>query len=277
MRRPPRSGADPRLLEAYALLRSALEEPADDLQPLAAEGAWEPAVPGDGDDWLVSSTDVLTPWSPVILAGGAGPIPDPGTVWDAYFALPPGGPETPPVLPRRAAAPPRPPADEPDRRPLSALGPPGLIEEPLDDETAHAAVQCLYDFVHALGRFDVEEAMAAVAGDYHAIEDDREVDREALRHRLEELLDAHRGGAVELSLAEIPEPLPFADGYVLIPAVLQIDRRPEGGPPATTLVEWIAVLAAAEEGFRICALSPRRARESAPLPGPEAARSDDAR
>ncbi len=135
---------------------------------------------------------------------------------------------------------------------------PGWLEEPLDGGAAAAAADCLYAFLRACGRRDVEAAMALVAGDYHAIEGDREVDREALRHRLEELLDERRGGDLEVAATAPLQPIPYVDGLVLVPVAVQIDHRPPSGLPSTLLCEWVAVLEAAPDGWRICGLGPQR-------------------
>jgi hypothetical protein len=207
----------------------------------------------------VSATDVLVPWSPdLILEAGGGRRAE---AWDAYLA-PVERPEplaTPGAAPDTAE-----PLHPRDARALRSLR---SLEEPLDDASAFAATECLYELVHALGRLDVDAAMAVVADDYHAIDADREVDAGALRHSLEALVDELRGGEVDVSLAELPEAIPYRDGLVLIPATLQIDRRPpDGSRPESRLFEWVAALEEGPAGFRICALSPRRDRPSDPLP-----------
>ncbi len=262
--------ADPRLRRAYDLLRSLFE--GTDGDPGAAGragheadeigGPWQSAPDlFAADPWLISATDLLVPWSPEPFAGsaavglGGGLADRAGSgAWDAYFApAPPGEPAGRPEPPRM---PPPPPA-----RPS--------LEEPLDDSAAFAAAECLYELVHAIGRLDVDAAMAVVADDYCAVDADREVDAEALRHRLEALVDELRGGEVAVSLTEVPEPIPYRDGLVLIPTTLQIDRRPPGpgALPESRLFEWVAVLEETVAGFRICALGPKSDRPSDPLPG----------
>ena len=101
------------------------------------------------------------------------------------------------------------------------------------NDQADAAVACVYDFLHAIGRRDPEAAMACVADDYHVLEDDREVDRLGLRHQVEALLDSLRGWEIEISLAEVPEPLHHPSG-ILIYCEIQIDAY-QRHPPAQRL------------------------------------------
>lgn len=250
--------ADPRLRRAYDLLRSLFEgtggQPGHPAAGEEAVGPWRSGAEDLEDDpWLVSATDLLLPWAPESFGGAAVGSPATGApgaeAWDAYFAPAAAGHPLP----------------QPRSRPRISL------EEPLDDSAAFAAAECLYELVHALGRLDVDAAMAAVADDYCAIDADREVDAGALRHQLEALVDELRGGEVAVSLAQVPEPIPYRDGLVLIATTLQIDRRPPGGAlPESRLFEWVAVLEETAAGFRICALAPQRERPSDPLPAPPA-------
>ncbi len=256
---------DPRLrraYDAYQALRGLFEAGA----PVAGGGGdadaeagpWRSTFdPFDADPWLVSATDLLLNWAPEPFvppsspeAGRSQQPSQPSQIaWDAYFAPLDSSPPAP-----SSAAP---------RQRVS-------LEEPLDDAAAFAAAECLYELVHALGRLDVDAAMAVVSEDYCAVDADREVDHGALRHRFEALVDELRGGEVEVALAQVPEPITYRDGIVLIPATLQIDRRPpgDGALPASRLFEWIVVLEETAAGFRICALGPRRDRPSDPLPLP---------
>jgi hypothetical protein len=296
--------AEARLRRAYDLLRSLFEGP--DGEPGAGRagheadeigGPWQSAPDlFEADPWLISATDLLVPWSPEPFAGsaagglGGGLADRAGSgAWDAYFApaetaarLPPpdepaGYRERPERRPldarpeRGLDAPPERPLDARQERPLDARLEPRpriSLEEPLDDSAAFAAAECLYELVHAIGRLDVDAAMAVVADDYCAVDADREVDAEALRHRLEALVDELRGGEVAVSLTQVPEPIPYRDGLVLIATTLQIDRRPPGpgALPESRLFEWVAVLEETVAGFRICALGPKSDRPSDPLP-----------
>jgi hypothetical protein len=252
--------ADPRLRRAYDLLRSLFEgtggQPGQAGAGEDSVGPWRSGPESLEDDpWLASATDLLLPWAPDTFAGAAvGPVaagagfpaaashPE---AWDAYLAPAAAGHPIPPARPRIS------------------------LEEPLDDSAAFAAAECLYELVHALGRLDAEAAMAVVADDYCSIDADREVDKGALRHQLEALVDELRGGEVAVALAQVPEPIPYRDGLVLIATTLQVDRRPPGGAlPESRLFEWVVVLEETAAGFRIAALAPRSERPSDPLPAP---------
>ncbi|MDQ4076371.1 MAG: hypothetical protein M3220_09005, partial [Chloroflexota bacterium] len=80
------------------------------------------------------------------------------------------------------------------------------------DDEAEAAVTCLYDFVHALGRRDVEAAMECVAPHYHVFENEQETDRLGLRHQMESMLDSLRDWELEASLLEVPHPVAHSNG-----------------------------------------------------------------
>ena len=274
-----RPNPDPRLARALELLRGVLGEAPGEI-PGGVPGGGTPGPwqtlpgPAEEDPWLVSATDLLIPWEPEGYAAGAA-APAGGDPWAGYLPPPP---QSAPAAPSPPDLPATPAAPLPAAVASLALGPPGSLEEPLDDATSFAAAECLYAFVHALGRRDVEAALELVADDYHAIADDRAVDREGLRHRLEALLDERAAGAggdgmdeLDVSLAEPPEPLPYADGLILIAATVQVDHRPAAGRPETALLEWVAVLEETAAGFRICGLGAQRERPTDPLPARGAA------
>jgi ketosteroid isomerase-like protein len=98
----------------------------------------------------------------------------------------------------------------------------GWPEGHLRAADALAVADCLYDFIHALERFDVEAAMASVADDFHELQADRELDREGLRHWLEERLDGFRGREIDVSLAEVPRPVAYGR-LVLCETTLQVE------------------------------------------------------
>jgi ketosteroid isomerase-like protein len=128
-------------------------------------------------------------------------------------------------------------------------------DERLPEESAEAAVETLYEFLHAIGRRDVEAAMDLTAEDYHVMEDDVEVDRLGLRQRLEALLDSLRGWSLEASLAVAPEPLHHPYG-VLIAADIQLDAAHRDGSKRSRLERRVALLRQDGEGeWRIHALS----------------------
>lgn len=212
---------DARLELAYQLLRVVLQQPEPETgQP--GQLAPPPFLPPTFQDQL-SATDLLGWW----FRPAAGTV-DP---WDDYFARTPQALTSP--LGRSAADRPPPPLPPPG---ISLSLPPvedgapwtdprTLIADPMEelaDEHAEAAVACLYDFVHAIGRRDVDAAMGYVADDYHVLEDDHEIDRLGLRHQIEALLDSLRGWEVMISLAQMPEPLPHPCG-ILIYCEMQVD------------------------------------------------------
>lgn len=214
---------DPRLLQALALLHACLDD--------------APAPKPAPDDWLSSSTDVLTPWYPQAAPGWAAPappVPVSASDWDAYFGAAPG------LAFEATAAPP------PLRRAPADV---------LDADSADAVADALYGFAHALGRGDVDAALEHVSADYHVLEGDREVEREGLRQQLERLLDGRRAADLQVTLARIPEPLPHALG-ALARVTLQVDtRRPDGAPEGLVL-HRVAVLRREDEGrFRLLALA----------------------
>ena len=181
---------DPRIVQALLLLQDALRRP--------SAGPAAPAAASD-DDWLVSSTDILTPWYPEHAAAGSGYIPGapPAAAWDAYFAglapsfvQPNDGLDRLTPVPEPESLPFD--AGEPSRAALAVpLEPQAAIAES-DQSAAEAVIEALYGFVHAIARADVPAAMRWVASDYHSMEDDREVTFETLQQQLEDLVDARR-------------------------------------------------------------------------------------
>ena len=177
-----------------------------------AEGPWRQA----GNEWepgppLTSTTDLLMAWTPESGSSPAG--------WDRYFAgvMPPAA--------RRSRA-------------VAGMPPPGEI---WDAEAADAAVDCLFRFVHALERGDIEEAMECIALDYHAFHDHREIDRDGLRLALEASLDRWRGEELSLSLNETPDPVFHPEG-ILIQTVVQVDYRdPQSHRLTTELIPRVVV------------------------------------
>ncbi len=213
---------DARLLQALALLQSCLAE----------RGA---SASAPGDDWLESSTDVLTPWHPERAALTPAWPAWPGTAphasaWDAYFRAP------------HAEA------------PATLTEPPTRAADTLAEADAEAAVDALYGFVHGLGRGDVEAALAHVSSDYHVLEGEREVTRDGLRQQLERLLEPLRDARLQVSLARIPEPLPHALG-ALVRASLQFDWHHGTARPESRVWARVAVLRRERDGaWRLLAL-----------------------
>jgi ketosteroid isomerase-like protein len=209
---------DIRLLQAYELLHSVIEE--DDAPLGELHSQWQsPLLPVADPEGRMSATDLLNWW---FRAPSSQPNP-----WDIYFgeAL------------RTTTAPLEPHLDGPRKalaqgssrgmdRP-AAPPPPDIhkwtllqanvndAEDFVSDQDAEAAVGSLYEFVHAIGRQDVDGAMKMIREDYHALENDREIDRLTLRHQITSLLDSLLGWEVEASLGEIPNPIPSRNGLLI--------------------------------------------------------------
>jgi ketosteroid isomerase-like protein len=192
----------------------------------------------------ISATDRLSWWFRP-SAGGRDP-------WDSFFE------QTASPLeeePRPSPAGPALAADPPGRRAALRL----LLAEPdeeMMDSDAEAVVTCLYDFVHAIGRGDVATAVEeCVAPDYHAMEQDVEVDRDGLAAQLHAQLDRLRGWEIDVSLVEIPEPILHPDG-ILVYAEFQIEAG-KNGARQTLLHRRLAVFRQGRDRrWRIAALSP---------------------
>ncbi len=233
---------DPRLAQAFSLLREVLAggtangAATNGLEPQAPAGwdgqAADPLAPL-GPDFLDSDFRAL--WQPLSLGD------DPWSpAWqgnaDDGGAVDPAA-ELPSSLYRHWQAP----SDFHASEGLAAFQQPfwtrsGWPDGQLTAEDGLAVADCLYDFVHALERFDVEAAMACVAEDFHELKADRELDREGFRHRIEALLDGLRDREIEVSLAEAPRPVAYGR-LVLCETTLQID-----GPAASQAVPASRVL-----------------------------------
>lgn len=203
------------------------------------ESHWElPILPPPDPEGRLSSTDLLGWW----FRGRGGKRRSGG--WDEYFAPEDGAPaDAPePEVPQEDGG------DEPPPFPeardaglaLSSLFPD--LEEQLADEHAQAAVDCLYEFIHAFGRRDVDAAMQWISEAYHALEEDLEIDRLAFRHGLEAGLEGLKRAEISVSLAQAPEPLSHPEG-ILIDAHVQIEVfRPEDDSRDSLVERRIAVL-----------------------------------
>lgn len=250
------SDSDTRLTMAIQLLRSLVEQRgggsqgAERLSPLFVP-------PTSGDSWL-SATDLMNWWF-----RPAWSTADP---WDDYFGGPGGSvaqplPQTPdrtrqhrPRAPRFERSVETSDEVEPFFNLEALIAPAG---DDLADELAQEAVDCLYDFVHALGRRDVDAAMALVDEEYHALEGDLEIDALRLRHQMESFLEYFRGWDLEVSLAEIPRPLRHPLG-ILIYVEIAFDGYRVGEALRRSLVERRLALLVPRDGRRllISALSP---------------------
>lgn len=219
---------NPQLLQAFELLRSLIEETDTGIDLENIQSHWQfPLIPPPDPQGFISATDLLGCWFRAPLNA-----PNP---WDLYlnkplpFSSPMRNPHSNSSHPRNSMS-----SFFADS--LSLLLEPGsgtaeglnrLLsgpEDQLNDSDAEIVVECLYQFIHALNNYDIESAMKQVADDYHVIEEDREIDCLGLRHQCESLLDSFRGWEIEISLTEVPEPIPHSSG-ILIFAKIQIDAR----------------------------------------------------
>jgi ketosteroid isomerase-like protein len=241
-----------RLREALQLLRDAL---ADEGDVPEAQSHWEiPVLPPPDPEGRLSSTDLLAWWFRAPHARTDG-TPD----WDAYFGDAPRDEarDTRASRPTARATPPK--LDEQDTpavdgwRPLWSIFP--ELEERLAEEHAQAAVDTLYDFLHAFGCGDVEAAMALIDEDYHVVDGDTEIDRLRMRQYLEALVDELRGWELDVSLAEAPEPCNHPRG-ILIPARIQVEARHADGGHRSWVDNRMALLRQSGQGdWKIVGLS----------------------
>jgi hypothetical protein len=133
-------------------------------------------------------------------------------------------------------------------------------ETHLVDEQAEGALDCLYEFLHAIERRDLAAAMSRVSADFHSMEGDREVTKADLRASVEQLFDWMGSWDAQVVLTTVPEPM-FHPLGVLIPVEIQVDS--EGGgendAPRTHIDERVALLQAQADGtWSITGLSPAR-------------------
>jgi hypothetical protein len=188
--------------------------PADDGLPVSAVQPWyEPESEILEQPWLTSSTDLLIAWHPEPVVPGAPQMVD----WEKYFH------------PAAAAI------EAAKTQPSPQTG----VAEPWDPAGAGACVDCLFRFVRSLEAVDVDAAMACVSADYHAMMNDKDLDRDALRLRLDGMVDAWRGPELRVSLTEIPDPI-FHDAGVLIRVTFQADYRDkQTGEMVTALLPYV--------------------------------------
>lgn len=142
--------------------------------------------------WLLSATDLLVAWAPDEAMTGA---PDVARrAWDRYF--------------------------EPQQR--AGVEESETAPEPWDAESAEMIVDCLYRFLHAIERGDIEAIRECIAPDYHSLEKDLEGGREELVFGLERSIDGWRGEHFRVSLTEIPDVI-FHPMGALIRVTVQVD------------------------------------------------------
>jgi hypothetical protein len=268
-----RDSANPGLRQVIAVLRgllAQLEVSDEQLAPWQAARPLRPVFEG-----RLSATDQLSWWFRPANAGD-----DFGDSWDSYFseepangadlgAAPKENDWLPGVSGHAATVPFRDPVlrdlvlSDPVRRasPTTARARlRSLLAEPeeeLLDSDAEAVVSCLYDFVHAIGRDDLDGAMSCVAPGYHALEDDREVDHDGLTRRVKALLDSLHGWEKEVFLVEVPQPV-LHPAAILVHVEMQINARHRVTQERRTILDRrIAVFERQpNRTWRIAALSP---------------------
>jgi ketosteroid isomerase-like protein len=215
--------SDPRLAQAFSLLREVLDGG-------AANGAAEPQA---GSGWEDPATDPLAPLGPDFLDPDFRALWQPLALgdepWSAAWQRNSDGaaPDSSDILPASSYRHWQAPSDFHASEGLAAFQQPfwtrsGWPEGHLRAADALAVADCLYDFIHALERFDIEAAMACVADDFHALKANRELDRQGFRHWIEELLDGLREREIDVSLAEVPRPVAYGR-LVLCETTLQVD------------------------------------------------------
>lgn len=205
---------------------------------LAERARSEAAIP--------SATDLLVPWQPMpggpssgsdpafgsagrrsgfevpAMAESLEPVPD--EVWDTYFASEPSVLGTPLAAADTGAT------DETGGKEaisvpaeaLEAYDASWMVPALADAGSREEAVAVVYDFLHGIERRDLDVAFELVADDFHAMEGDQELDRQALRNRFAELLDHQRGATLRVSPIRIPQALPHPVG-MLVPLEIVID------------------------------------------------------
>ena len=235
---------DAKLRDVQALLNTILEEARDGGNE--APSHWElPILPPPDAEGQLSSTDLLNWWFRAPHNRARGPDDS---------LEPPGG-SAAPVADRQDALRGR--ATEPaghDRwSEISVLLP--EPEEHLAEEHAQAAVDCLYDFLHAVGQRDIDGAAALIHDFYHTIEEGEEIDKQKFVNFLASQLDALRDWDFDVSLAVAPEPVNHPYG-VLIHAIVQFDAvHLRDGSKDGHVEERVAILREDESGaWRIAAL-----------------------
>lgn len=238
--------SDERLRQAYEVLRDLFEEGGQSPTRESAIAYLPPLPPMDPGSRL-SATDLLSSWFRP-PSGHADP-------WRNFFRK---------YEPESAAAVMAP--QSVNAAAVSAPAPQAVMralfpetEDELSSEDADAAIETLYEFLHAFGRHDIEGAMKFVAADYHTFADDLEINRDDLRNHLEALLESLHGWNFEVSLSMAPEPMPHPYG-IIIYAEIQIDAVDPGSKAKRNFVERRLALVQVQEDsqWRLTALSPVR-------------------
>ena len=212
---------------------------------------YDPPMPPLEVGSKLSATDLLSWWFRPPSGGGR-------SGWDAYFE------EPAPATRDGHAAPPRPdPAVAPPTDPARQLAARAVAEallpmpdDELASEDAENAVQTFYSFLHAFGEGEIDACLRLVSDDYHVIEDDREIGRQALRGQLEALLASLHGWDYEVTLSAVPEPIPHPYG-ILLYVEIQIDATmPASGARRGSVERRVVFLERQSEAdWKIAALS----------------------
>ena len=244
----PTRMTEDRLRRVYELLRELLDQ-TDEGDPGDEPRWYAPPPPPAASGANLSATDLLNWWfrPPARKKKNK-------SAWDDYFEESPPAPEAIKNEPAR----------DDDKllatRIVSKAVWQALLPERTDDwlasEDAESAIEVLYAFLHAFSRGDIEDALRWVSEDYHVIEDDRGIDREGLRCRLESLLESLHGWDIEVSLAAPPEPLAHPYG-ILIYAEIQIDgNKPEQMAVRSQVERRLVLLQKeGESGWKIAAMA----------------------
>ncbi|MEM8960944.1 MAG: hypothetical protein AAGD38_05660 [Acidobacteriota bacterium] len=251
---------DPRMLEVLRLLREMAASPAA-TSPVPGGGAGEAVAwssPTDdvaarrrAEQLLTSATDLLVPWSP-----------DHGTpdgwrgapAWDRYFDPVTTPAPTSPAPATGFTTPTAPPTDDLIVVPPAVLETPGPDDE-LADRDAAEVIDTLFDFIDAVSRHAIDDAMGWVADSYHVIVDDREIDKDGLRIELTRFLEPRVDGELDIRLSRVPEPVPHPLG-VLVLAPLRIDFTPRDGTPEPTLLDTrLALFCREDDAWRLASLA----------------------
>lgn len=225
---------DSRLRDVQALLNGILEEARDAGTEVPSH--WElPILPPPDVDGQLSSTDLLNWWFRAPHGRGGNTL------------------EPPAEQPQSSPAAREPDADRDAWSEISVLFP--EPEEHLAEEHAQAAVDCLYDFLHAVGQRDVEAAAALLDDYFHTIQDGEEIDKLRFKNHLASQLDALRNWDFEVSLGVAPEPVSHPLG-VLIHASVQFDAvHRDDGTKNGSVEQRVAIVRQDESGtWKICAL-----------------------
>lgn len=198
---------DSRLRDVQALLNSLLEESREPVN--AAPSHWElPILPPPDVDGRLSSTDLLNWWfrAPQSRGQGMG-VADPPQSSAIVRRSDAGGEEAPHLD---------------GWSELSVLFP--EPEEHLADEHAQGAVDCVYEFLHAVGQRDVRAASDLIDDAYHTIEMGVEVDKATFTNGLLRQVEELSQWNFEVSLAVAPEPVSHPFG-VLMHVIIQFDAE----------------------------------------------------